>query len=101
MGKIHKWLRSRQGQQAVVIITFSIIPLLLLFVFTYFPFAEMFKFSFYDMKYVGERKFVGLKNYITVFQRDDCFRALWLSLYYMGGAVIQLALALYLATVFC
>ena len=46
-------------------------------------------------------KFVGFDNYLDVFKRDDCFRALWLSLYYMGGAVIQLALALYLATVFC
>lgn len=100
MSKIQKWIRSRKGQQTVVIITFSLIPLLLLLVFTYFPFAQMFQFSFYDMKYVGARKYVGMKNYINVFKRDDCFRALWLSLYYMGGAVVQLALALYLATIF-
>ena len=80
-------------------LAFMIIPLLLLFVFTYLPFAEMFGFSFYNMKYVGTRKFVGLKNYIKVFQRDDCFGALKLSLYYMVGSVVQLVLALYLATV--
>ena len=96
-----KWLRSRNGQQAIVIILFSLIPLVLLFTFTYYPFAEMFKFSFYDRNYIKVRKFVGFDNYLDVFKRDDCFRALWLSLYYMGGAVIQLALALYLATVFC
>ena len=78
------------------------IPLLLLFVFTYLPFAEMVKFSFYKMKYltpVDQRKFVGFKNYIDVFRRDDCFGALKLSLYYMVGAIIQLVLALYLATI--
>jgi multiple sugar transport system permease protein len=94
-----EWVRSRDGQKVIVIVTFLLIPLLLLFVFTYLPFAEMFSFSFYNMKYIGARKFVGWKNYVKVFQRDDCFGALKLSLYYMGGSVVQLVLALYLATV--
>lgn len=100
--KLKKWLKSRKGQQAVVIVAFSIIPLLLLFTFTYLPFAEMVKFSFYKMKYATppeNRVFVGWKNYIDVFKRDDCFSALKLSLYYIGGALFQLALALYLATI--
>ncbi len=95
------WLHSRKGQQAVTIIGFMIIPLGLLILFTYFPFAEMVKFSFYKMKYatpVDKRVFVGLQNYIDVFKRDDCFSALKLSLYYMVGAVLQLILALFLAT---
>ncbi len=94
-----QWAASRDGQKVFVMIAFMIIPLLLLFVFTYLPFAEMFGFSFYNMKYIGARKFVGLKNYIKVFQRDDCFGALKLSLYYMAGSVVQLALSLYLATI--
>ena len=73
---LRKWIRSRQGQQAIVIVSFMIIPLALLLVFTYLPFAEMFKFSFYKMKYVGERQFVGFKNYIDVFKRDDLFNSL-------------------------
>ena len=96
-----KWIRSREGQQALVILTFSIVPLALLVVFTYYPFAEMFKFSFFKMKYVGTREFVGLKNYIDVFTRDDLFSSLKLSFYYIGGAIVQLALALYLATILC
>lgn len=80
-------------------LAFLIIPMVLLMVFTYIPFAEMVKFSFYNMKYVGARKFVGWKNYIKVFSRKDCFGALKLSLYYMGGSVVQLSLALYLATI--
>lgn len=35
---------------------------------------------------------------MKVFQRSDCFGALKLSLYYMLGSVVQLAIALYLAT---
>ena len=94
-----EWLGSRDGQKVLVMLAFLIIPLILLMVFTYIPFVEMVKFSFYNMKYVGARKFVGWKNYIKVFSRKDCFGALKLSLYYMGGSVVQLSLALYLATI--
>ena len=97
-----KWAKSREGQKTIIIIAFILIPLLLLFTFTYLPFAEMVKFSFCKMKYatpVEKRVFVGWQNYIDVFKRRDCFSALKLSLYYMVGALIQLALALYLATI--
>lgn len=94
-----EWLRSRDGQKVLVMIAFLILPLALLFIFTYLPFAEMFGFSFYNMKYIGARKFVGLKNYAKVFSRKDCFSALKLSLYYMLGSIVQLAIALYLATI--
>lgn len=43
---LKKWAKSRAGQQVFICIGFMIIPLLLLFLFTYFPFAEMIKFSF-------------------------------------------------------
>lgn len=94
-----RWLKSRKGQQVIIIVAFMIVPLALLFTFTYLPFAEMFGYSFYEMKYIGARKFVGWKNYIKVFNRKDCFGALKLSLYYMAGSIVQLALSLYLATV--
>ncbi len=97
-----KWAKSRKGQQVLICIAFMIIPLLLLFTFTYLPFGEMVRFSFYKMKYSTPQEkwvFVGFKNYIDVFQRDDCFGALKLSLYYVAGAIIQLFLALYLATI--
>ncbi len=100
--RLKKWAKSRKGQQAIVIFAFMFIPLLLLLVFTYLPFGEMVKFSFYKMKYatpVDRRVFVGLDNYSAVFQRDDIFGALKLSVYYMAGALMQLALALYLATI--
>ena len=93
-----EWARSRDGQKVFVMSAFLIVPLVLLFVFTYLPFGEMVSYSFYNMKYTGARKFVGWKNYMKVFQRSDCFGALKLSLYYMLGSVVQLAIALYLAT---
>lgn len=91
-------MKTRKAQRYVVIVTFMFVPLLLLLVFTYIPFAKMVQFSFYDMKYIGRRNFVGLKNYIEVFHRPEIFKALAVSLYYMGGAVTQLALALFFAT---
>lgn len=93
------WFGSRKVQRILVMVTFMIIPLILLFLFTYLPFGEMISFSFYKMKYIGKKTFVGLKNYVSVFKRDDCFRALKLSLYYMLGSLVQLTIALYLATI--
>lgn len=97
-----KWAKSRKGQQVLICIAFTIIPLFLLFLFTYLPFGKMVQFSFYKMKYttpVDKRQFVGLQNYIDVFKRDDCFGALKLSLFYIAGALIQLVIALFLATI--
>ncbi|WP_308792777.1 carbohydrate ABC transporter permease [Agathobacter sp.] len=95
-----EWFRSRKVQKRLLIGTFMIVPLLLLLTFTYIPFAKMIQFSFYDMKYIGPRTWVGIKNYVDVFKRSDIFGSLLLSLYYMAGAVIQLALALFFATLF-
>ena len=74
-----KWAKSRKGQQTLIILAFTIIPLVLLAAFTYVPFAEMVKFSFYKMKYstpVDKRVFVGWKNYIEVFRNKDIFASL-------------------------
>ena len=101
LSKRKRWLQwsNVNVQKVVVTLTFLFVPLFLLILFTYLPFFKMVQFSFYDMKYIGERKFVGLENYIDVFTRDDCFNALKLSLYYMVGSVVQLALALLFATI--
>lgn len=95
------WLKSRKGQKILVITTFMAFPLLLLALFTYIPFVEMFKFSFYDMKYLGPRTFVGMKNYAEVFTRDDCIGSLKLAVFYIAGGVLQLTLALFFATILC
>lgn len=89
----HDWKKTG------IIVLFCILPIALLLVFTYLPFFQMCGYSFYKMKYIGTPKFVGLKNYIDIFTRPDLLGTLKLSLYYMVGALIQVALALYLATV--
>lgn len=91
-----EWLRSRKGQKMLILIAFMTIPLTLLLVFTYVPFLEMFKFSLYDRTYLKVKEFVGLENYIEVFTRDDLFATLKLSLFYIAGGFVQLALALFL-----
>lgn len=94
-----KWLQKGKINKRLCMITFMAFPLLLLVVFTYIPFGKMVQFSFYNMKYIGKREFVGLQNYVDVFQREDCFKALKLSLYYIIASFVQLGLALYFAAV--
>jgi ABC-type sugar transport system permease subunit len=93
-----QWFGSRKVQKRLLIGSFMFVPMLLLVVFTYIPFIKMIEFSFYDMKYLGDRVYVGLKNYKEVFGRSDIFGSLFVSVYYMGGSVVQLALALFFAT---
>jgi len=94
-----KWIQSGKVNRRLCVVTFMLAPLLLLLIFTYIPFLKMFQFSFYDMKYIGARKFVGLKNYSEVFSRKDCFQALKLSGYYIVASFVQLAMALWFASV--
>lgn len=93
-----KWLKSGKGQRFLVMFTFMTIPLILLFVFTYLPFFKMFEFSLYNMKYIGARKYVGFKNYVDVLKDKEVMGSLRLALYYLIGSFVQLALALYFAT---
>lgn len=94
-----KWLQKGKVNRWLVILTFMFIPVFLLLVFTYIPFVKMMSFSFFDMKYIGKREYVGIQNYLDVFQRDDCFKALRLSFYYIGACFVQMSLALYFASV--
>lgn len=96
---VAKWLQKGKVNRLLVILTFMFVPLFLLLIFTYIPFVKMMGFSFFDMKYIGKREFVGIQNYVAVFQRDDCFKALRLSLYYIGASFVQMSLALYFASV--
>lgn len=94
-----KWLQKGKVNRWLVILIFMFIPVFLLLVFTYIPFVKMMGFSFFDMKYIGKREYVGIQNYLDVFQRDDCFKALRLSFYYIGACFVQMSLALYFASV--
>lgn len=95
-----KRFSSRKVQRNVVIILFLFAPLLLLIVFTYLPFTDMVRYSFFKWNGTSKTmKYIGLKNYIEVFTRPEYFAVLRTSLYYLVGSFVQIALALYFATI--
>lgn len=94
--RLRRHLTIRQ-QQRLVIAVFLLVPLTLMVVFTVIPFCQMVSFSLYDMKYIGARRFVGMKNYIAVFQREDVREAFSLSIFYLVAGLLQMALALFFA----
>ncbi|MEE1295438.1 MAG: sugar ABC transporter permease [Bifidobacterium sp.] len=91
--------QRRDWRKIGIICLFCVLPIALLVVFTYLPFFQMCGYSFFKMKYIGTPKYVGLKNFTDIFTRPDLLATLKLSLYYMAGAVIQVILALYFATI--
>lgn len=94
------FFKSRKAKQSIVIVTFLAAPLLLLILFTYLPFVDMARYSFY--KWDGSSptmKFIGLKNYREIFTREEYLVVFKTSLYYLVGSFIQIGLALYFATV--
>lgn len=93
-----EYIRADKTQRRLVMIAFIAVPLILLAMFTYVPFLEMIHFSFYNRNYLSEGKFIGIDNYIEVFSRPEIFGSLLVSLYYMAGALVQLALALFFAS---
>ena len=101
VGTVQPDLRRKRvnWQKVLVIVLFAIVPLFLLMLFTYVPFAKMIQFSFHNMSYTKDKGFVGLDNYLRIFTKEEYIGAMLLSLYYMAGAVVQLALALFLASV--
>jgi multiple sugar transport system permease protein len=71
----------------------------LLLLFTYVPVVNMFWYSLTDWDGLAKTKdFVGLDNYVEVFTRKDIFEVFFVSLYYFVASFVQIALALYFAT---
>ncbi|MFJ9928058.1 carbohydrate ABC transporter permease [Streptomyces misionensis] len=79
---------------------FLLLPLALLVTFTYVPVGNMIYYSFTDWDGVSpDRDFVGMDNYVELFTRPELFRVFAVSLYYMAASAVQIAIALYFATV--
>lgn len=78
---------------------FLLVPLGLLITFTYIPVANMFWYSVTDWDGLSlSKEFVGADNFLQIFTRPEYFRVFAVSLYYLTGAILQLVLALYFAT---
>jgi|AGTN01.2.fsa_nt_gi ABC-type sugar transport systems, permease components len=88
-------------QQRITIICFLILPLFLLFLFTYVPLIDMFRYSFYKWDGYSQMKFIGFDNYITAMTQAEYWAAFRTSIYYFVGSLVQIAIALFFSTVFC
>ncbi len=87
-------------QKVLISIMFLAVPLILLLVFTYLPAINMVFYSFTKWDGFGTiDKFVGFQNYIDIFRKPEYFSVFGVSLYYFVGSIVQIALALYFATI--
>jgi multiple sugar transport system permease protein len=93
-------LGSSRLRRRITPYLFLIIPLTFLITFTFVPAANLIWYSVTDWDGVDlEKEFVGLENYIEIFTEPEVFRVFFVSLYYIGASFIQMALALYFATI--
>ncbi len=92
---------TAQTQRRLVIISFLILPLTLLAVFSVWPAIQLVWLSLTDWDGLSpDTRFVGLANYSRILIEDqELLRPLVNSLYYFAGGVIQLALATYFAVI--
>ncbi|BFH65215.1 carbohydrate ABC transporter permease [Paenibacillus azoreducens] len=91
---------SYKTQRKLIIVLFSLIPVTLLFTFSYLPVFNMFKYSFTDWNgYSKHYDYVGFDNYKTIFTDSKYFTVFKVSLYYFVGSFVQMAIALYFATI--
>lgn len=90
---------SYKTQRKLIITLFLLIPLTLLFVFTYLPAINMISYSFTDWKGYGAKNFIGMQNYINIFSDPEIFSVLKNSLYYFVGGLIQLGLSFVFAVI--
>lgn len=91
---------SYKAQRKIIIISFSLIPVVLLFTLAYLPVFNMFKYSFTNWNgYSKSFDYVGFDNYKTIFTDSKYFSVFKVSLYYFAASFVQMAIALYFATI--
>lgn len=79
---------------------YLVVPLALLVTFVYIPCVSLFYYSITDWDGLTPNPaIVGLYNYQQIFTNPEYFDVFKVSLYYLGGAAIQICLALYFATI--
>ncbi len=97
-----EWLKSYTGQKYTTTIVFLLIPLILLILFTLIPAINMGIYSFQERDQLGiNPKWVYFENYERLFTDDSYLKTFANSIYYFFGSFIQLALALFIATLLC
>ncbi|MBE6162814.1 MULTISPECIES: carbohydrate ABC transporter permease [Streptococcus] len=91
---------SKKWEKRLLVFSFTIIPILLLLVFSYYPLVKMVQYSLTDWNgYSKDPNFVGLENYKTVLTNPNYFSVFKTSLYYFIATFFQLGIALLFATI--
>ncbi|RIW34259.1 sugar ABC transporter permease [Bacillus salacetis] len=87
-------------QRILIILAFSLIPVVLLVTFAYLPVANMFYYSFTDWNGFSKTKdLVGFENYVSLFTDPEYFYVFVVSLYYFAATFLQMGIALFFATI--
>lgn len=94
----HQKLSSLKRQKIILIVSFLVVPLFLLIVFTYIPLVNMIRYSFYQWDGTAPKmEFVGLNNYRILFSNPRYLSIMLNSGYYLIASFVQLLLALIVA----
>lgn len=97
---MHRYSLDYKKQRTIIIITFIMIPVAMLIIFSFLPLCRMLYYSFTDWNGLSKTiENVGWDNYKTIFTDSEYFSVFKVSLYYFGASFLQLAIALYFATV--
>lgn len=87
-------------QKKILILSFTVFPLLFLLTFTYWPMLNMVWYSFTNWDGISKvKEFVGFDNYVRIFSDPQYFSVFKVSLYYIAGSILTLFLSLFLATI--
>ena len=79
---------------------FLAVPVAFLIVFTYVPVANLFYYSFTSWDGLSpDKPWVAGGNYVELFTRPALFQVFFVSLFYLVGSVVQIALAIYFAAI--
>ncbi|KGE19300.1 carbohydrate ABC transporter permease [Paenibacillus wynnii] len=91
---------SYSKQKNIIIVSFLLIPLILLGTFTFYPALKLIYYSFTNWDgYSPEKPWVGLANYREVFSTPDIFLVFKHNFAYFVMGIIQNIVAIYFAVV--
>ena len=91
---------SYNAQKKLIIVLFSIVPVALLLIFCYYPLVRMVEYSFTDWNGISKDfNIVFFDNYKTIFSKSEYFKVFKTSIYYFLATFVQMAIALYFATI--
>jgi len=89
---------SFRKQKTIIMILFTVVPLLLLLTFAYYPAVELIRLSFTNWDGLSpDKQWIGWENYKEVFSNPEIFGVFKHNLAYFVVGIIQNILAIYFA----